>query len=236
MPLFQTRGDDVANDGGVKLLEQITKSSRNGKKKLNGFITEEDRVYGDLKQLLAPFILRRRKVDVIRQALPPKIHKVEMVPFDESTRNLYDSILRSHISAGNTVKEVESITADASKCKNIFTLLRKAANHPLLLRTRHTSPEAIEELSHHLFNLGYFGSDKSCTIQLVRSELEGFSDFDIHLATLDILDECPFMRDSLSKYTLTEEDLFCSPKFKRLKVLLPNLLEQDHRYVLCTNI
>lgn len=232
MPLFQSRGEEMNNDGGVKLLEQITKSDRSSKtsSKTN---TEEERVYKNLKQLLAPFILRRKKDHVVGQALPPKIHKVEMVPFDEATQGLYDSILKSHFAATkDNSNVVESYLKNASKCKHVFTLLRKAANHPLLLRTRHTNPEAAEELARHLFDVGFFGQNESCTIELVRNELTNFSDFDIHHAALDVIDEFPFMRDSLLKYTLSQEDLFCSPKFKRLKVLLPTLLNEGHRVLI----
>ena len=216
----------MVNDGGVKLLEQISSTERKSKKTASTG-SEEELAYQKLKLLLSPFILRRRKVDVMAQSLPPKVRKVEIVPFDDNTRRLYESILASHLKGkGN---QVDSVILDASLGKHLFTALRKAANHPLLLRTRHTGPEASENLASHLHRLGYFGRDASCSIDLVRKELVNLSDFDIHCAALDLIDEFPSMRDDLSKFTLLQEDLFCSPKFKRLQILLPNLLKEGHR-------
>ena len=64
MPLFkQKQSSDEEDDGGLKMLDHfVTLSGEN-----------ESDAYAKLKQLLAPFILRRRKVDVLSQLLPPKV-------------------------------------------------------------------------------------------------------------------------------------------------------------------
>ena len=96
--------------------------------------------------------------------------------------------------------------------KHIFTSLRKAANHPLLLRTRHMSSDSIEILSNLLLQYGYFGRDASCTLKLVQNELEKFSDYDIHCAALDLIHEDPTRTKQMERFTLREDDLFSSPK------------------------
>jgi len=116
--------------------------------------------------------------------------------------------------------------------RKIFTTLRKAANHPLLLRTRHTSSEAIDHLSRQLLTSGYFGRDSTCTLNLVQNELKDFSDYDIHCAVLDLISENSVRRKELESYILQEDALFCSPKFVRLKTLLPKLVKQDHRILI----
>lgn len=121
---------------------------------------------------------------------------------------------------------------DSAAQQHLFTALRKAANHPLLLRTRHTSDEAVSHLAKHLFRFGYFGRHETCTEKNVRQELERFSDFDIHCAALELLDENPLRRDELARYTLEEEDLFSSPKFVRLRSLLPELVAKGHRILI----
>jgi SWI/SNF-related matrix-associated actin-dependent regulator 1 of chromatin subfamily A len=116
--------------------------------------------------------------------------------------------------------------------KHLFTELRKAANHPLLLRTRYLDEKDINDLSLRLLNYNYFGSDATCTLQLVKNQLEKLSDYDIHCAALTLIEENGARREYLEKYTLVENDLFCSPKFVRLRKLLPELVENGHRILL----
>jgi SWI/SNF-related matrix-associated actin-dependent regulator 1 of chromatin subfamily A len=123
---------------------------------------------------------------------------------------------------------------DSSKSSSthVFTALRKAANHALLLRTRHTSPEAVEHLSHQLYASGYFGFHATCTQALVKKELENFSDYDVHCAAAALIDENPHRKGELQRYLLQEEDLYCSPKFVRLKTMLPKLIREGHRILI----
>lgn len=124
------------------------------------------------------------------------------------------------------------MATSSSAQQHLFTSLRKAANHPLLLRTRHTSEEAKNHLAKHLFQYGYFGRDETCTVDHVRRQLETFSDFDVHCAALDLIAENKFREGELGRYTLKQEDLFSSPKFERLRVLLPELIEKGHRILI----
>jgi len=116
--------------------------------------------------------------------------------------------------------------------KHIFTSLRKAANHPLLLRSRHTSPEAVNHLSRILLHARYFGNDKTCTQDHVLRELMAFSDYDIHMTALEIISESSTYEAELSRYILNQEDMFCSPKFVRLRTLLPELITEGHRILI----
>lgn len=116
--------------------------------------------------------------------------------------------------------------------KHLFTLLRKAANHPLLLRTRHTDPDDIEYLSKILYTNRYFGNDSSCNQTLVKKELEKFNDFDIHCAAVTLIDENFELKTGMSRFILEEKDLFCSPKFVLLKALLPSLITDGHRMLI----
>ncbi len=214
MPLFSREAsifdEDDKNDGGARMLEYFVRLEATGES-ANSAVSKED-AYKKLKQLLAPFVLRRRKVEVLGQWLPQKRRQVEWVPFDESTRNCYDSILAKHLQSKKD--------SSKSSSTHVFTALRKAANHALLLRTRHTSSEAVEHLSHQLYASGYFGFHATCTQALVKKELENFSDYDVHCAAAALIDENPHRKGELQRYLLQEEDLYCSPKFVRLKVCL----------------
>ena len=57
---------------------------------------DEQTAYRKLKHLFAPFVLRRRKDDVIAQLLPKKERKTIFVELFESTRSIYKTIIQSH--------------------------------------------------------------------------------------------------------------------------------------------
>lgn len=120
----------------------------------------------------------------------------------------------------------------ATAQQHLFTALRKAANHPLLLRNRHTSEEEKHQLATLLYQYGYFGRDETCTLDHVKQALDKMSDFDVHCAALDLIAENKCRQTELGRYTLQQEDLFSSPKFERLRVLLPELIEDGHRILI----
>ncbi len=79
MPLFQTKtkakkrkrrkddhdDDDDDNDGGERMLEHFVQ--------LEGGADDDEKAYLKLKQLFAPFVLRRKKDDVLSMIMPPKV-------------------------------------------------------------------------------------------------------------------------------------------------------------------
>jgi SWI/SNF-related matrix-associated actin-dependent regulator 1 of chromatin subfamily A len=213
---------DDDNDGGERMLEYFVQ--------LEGG-SDDAKAYRKLKQLFAPFVLRRKKEDVLSQILPPKTRQVDIVPMDEATQSAYNAIISSHVKA-RTEKGSGVDAQDAAAQKHLFTALRKAANHPLLLRNRFKSEEDKATLAHLALNYRFFGNDASCTLQLVRDELDKFSDYEIHCAAIHMIEENPKRREHLERYLLMEGDLFCSPKFVRLRTLLPELINKGHRVLI----
>lgn len=237
MPLFDSKtksskggfdsDDEKGGDGGERMLEHFVH--------LEAAEGGDAAAYQKLKQLFAPFVLRRKKSDVLSQIMPPKTRKVDLVDMDESTNSVYNTILSNALKGGadtgktnELLKSFKSLSAQ----KHLFTELRKAANHPLLLRTRHLDIHEIDDLSRRMLNYHYFGSDSTCTLQLVKNQLEKLSDYDIHCAALTMIEENEARREYLEKYTLVENDIFCSPKFVRLRSLLPELVKKGHRILL----
>merc|ERR1712238_308932 len=182
---------------------------------------------GRLKKLLAPFVLRRKKIDVLGQLIPAKIRKVEMLSNEGGTREVYESLLSSHIKR-TSVDGASNVQA----YRNLFHVLRKAANHPLLLRNHHMETEVVNHLSTQLHIGGYFGRHETCTMKLVKQEVSTLSDYDIHCAALTLIEENPHCTKELERYTLQEHDLFSSPKMSRLKTLLPQLEKEGHRMLI----
>lgn len=223
MPLFSRKstdfGDQGENDGGEAMLQHFVQLENSS----HGHGSSQFSAYSKLKQLFAPFVLRRRKQDVLGQILPAKIYQVERVKLDERARTIYNGIIENHLKA--------KLNKTKGASDHLFTTLRKAANHPLLLRTRYTSPVEINHLSEWFYKYGAFRGEANSRERVAR-ELESFSDFEIHLTAMDLLEENRHRAKELDRYVLTEDDLFCSAKFVKLRSLLPQLIADGHRILI----
>lgn len=122
-----------------------------------------------------------------------------------------------------TLPDVDDTTMSGSEAKHLFTTLRKAANHPLLLRIRYTDEIVLDRIAQVAYNHQHFG--QYCDVARVRQELNDFSDFDLHQL-------CAEYPKYLSSYMLPAEVLYDSPKMIQLKEMLPELIEQDHRVLI----
>ena len=189
---------------------------------------DEQVAYAKLKQLFAPFVLRRKKADVIAQLLPHKKKVIEYVELEDAGRKIYNSILEDHINKNGT----KSTTPTAAIGEHLFTNLRKAAHHPLLLRTRYNTPAEVDHLVTFFHKYQAFAGEGSTKVK-VAEELTKYNDFQIHLTALDLVEENPHRRPDLERYILDESALFSSAKFSRLRTLLPDLIEtQGHRVLI----
>jgi len=221
MPLFSRRthvfDEDEKDDGGARMLQHFVslEGHQNG--------TSDEAAYRKLKQLFAPFVLRRKKVDVLSQIMPPKERKVELVELDPVARSLYDSILSDHVKSKQA--------GEASSREHLFTQLREAATNPLLIRSRYKSHSEKEHLALYFQRYGAFRGE-GCTKERVLKELEKFNDFDIHLMAIELLQENQHRLPDLERYILSQDDLFRSAKFVRLRALVPELVKDGHRILI----
>ncbi|CAM9365817.1 unnamed protein product, partial [Ectocarpus sp. 8 AP-2014] len=251
----------------------------------------------EVRGMLAPFVLRRLKSDVLKQ-LVAKSESLEKVPLSKVQRSLYNGVLENHVRqkraaieralaqeralfGGGTVTDLtsnvtrssgggggekgtaaaagakgggdgdaieilddgvagrrrgghaggeegggadllEEVGISAKECKNIFTELRKAANHPLMLLNHFKGGGKMEKVVEVLHRTGYFGGQ--ATKDMVAKEVSGYSDFDLHQVCSGF--------DSLKHLCLSEETLFTSAKMERLRTLLPQLVSEGHRILL----
>merc|ERR1711871_47970 len=111
-----------------------------------------------------------------------------------------------------------------SEARNIFTSLRKAANHPLLLRRRYTGDEKLTKITSVALTKQHFG--KHCdSVSMIREEIENMSDFDIHRICLEY-------EKYLGDLALPLECIYDSPKISILADLLPQLRKEGHRILI----
>jgi SWI/SNF-related matrix-associated actin-dependent regulator 1 of chromatin subfamily A len=172
MPLFSRKSmadsydNESLNDGGESMLQHFVS--------LEGDVdTTGEATYRKLKQLFSPFVLRRRKLDVLSQVMQPKTQKVEFVEIEPAARQLYDSLIFNQVKA-------KKMGDDTSR-DHLFTQLRKASHHPLLLRARHLSKPERAHLTEAFYKYGAFRGE-GCTKAKVEEELKKFNDFQIHLS------------------------------------------------------
>ena len=118
----------------------------------------------------------------------------------------------ANVKAEDAEKIVHALSA--SEAANLFTALRKAANHPLLLRVRYQDDATMNKIAEVTYAEGRFGYQ--CDFQRVRDEIDKFSDFDLHQLCL----EYP---GPLGHLQLDSSALYDSQKMEKLKEMLPRL-------------
>uniref|UniRef100_A0A6S8ED22 Helicase n=1 Tax=Aureoumbra lagunensis TaxID=44058 RepID=A0A6S8ED22_9STRA len=162
----------------------------------------------ELKSAMAPFVLRRTKTEVL-DTLPPKVVHTQILNLDLEQRDIYENILRRN-------------TLTAQNSQNLFTELRKAANHPLLLRHRYDEKSLNTIIQTCLFE-SHFGT--SATETMIRNELAGYCDLDLHYICLQY--------KNLEHLRFDDNKLYqASTKFQYLQKLLPQLKQQNHKVLL----
>ena len=132
--------------------------------------------------------------------------------------DLYEGIISKHL-LQKTNPEEAAVSLSSSEATNIFSDLRKASNHPLLLRTHFHSDEVLQRIASVCCSMQHFGD--SCDQQRAHQELKQLSDFDLNYLCL----EYPSF---LGHLQLPSTVLYDSPKMVRLKTLLPTLIVRPY--------
>mmetsp|Transcript_14588 Transcript_14588/g.35477 ORF Transcript_14588/g.35477 Transcript_14588/m.35477 type:complete len:1202 (+) Transcript_14588:225-3830(+) len=219
MPLFSRPGG-LGSGEETSIVDDLLEHFVDEKKGEDG----DSEAYRKLKQLFAPFVLRRKKDDVLSQVLPPKQREVRMVDLDPKGRLMYENIIHAHL-------EKNGSKVSAAIGEHLFTNLRKAAHHSLLLRNRYNTPDEIEHMAESFLKHGAFRGD-AVTVDKVKAELARWNDFAIHAMANDLITERSSRGTDLGRYILGEDALFESAKCKELKVLVPDLIAKGHSKIL----
>lgn len=131
--------------GAVKEdLQTIFEAKVPNKDVLNFAALAKERV-GNARTIMVPFILQRRKDEVI--ALPKKIETVVMVKMPPAQRALYNEIKGAYKATYLSGNKSQSKIKDKG---NPWMQLRKAAIHPLLFR-RHFTDEVVDKMTNLLW-------------------------------------------------------------------------------------
>uniref|UniRef100_K1QBX6 DNA helicase n=1 Tax=Magallana gigas TaxID=29159 RepID=K1QBX6_MAGGI len=169
------------------------------------------------KRIMRPFVLRRLKSEV-QQQLPQKKDRVlhcELIP---PQRELYQRLI-------HRFKEVmkEDRGKETNEGASMLMQLRKASNHPLLLRNQYTddilmkmAKQLTKEPSHR---------DRGALKELIHEDMSVLNDYDI----MKLCDQYP---KYLGSFKLDASVIMESGKFKELEKLLETNKSQGDRVLL----
>ncbi|KAJ5769344.1 hypothetical protein N7520_003903 [Penicillium odoratum] len=165
------------------------------------------------KSMLKPFVLRRKKHQVID--LPAKTSHVKYCEMKPSQVEIYE----------HEKEQVRQLLEDraagkktGSKSANILMKLRQAAIHPLLAR-RHFNDERIRKISRACLKDPQWEMSDPETI---FSELKSYNDFECHRLCMD-------NPKHLGKFKLQNDEWMDSGKVEQLRELLLKFIENGDR-------
>ncbi|BDU50261.1 DEAD/DEAH box helicase [Haliovirga abyssi] len=131
-----------------------------------------------LKYKLAPFILRREKVDVLKE-LPEKIEQIVKVEFSDKQRDYYEHILENMRNKVYDSIEEKGFSKSYFTILSAITYLREICNHPKLIEGGKDIPSGKFELLKELIDEAIEGNHKILIfsqfvkmLEIVKSHLE----------------------------------------------------------------
>lgn len=152
---------------------------------------------------------------------------VTSIETNTSTVSIANKGIENIIEMKAEISNIDTLirSLSSSEMRHLFTALRKAANHPLLLRVRYTDTQILDYIAQVTYACDHFGNSQTCRYDLVRKEIDAMSDFDLHHICLQY-------PGSLGKYVLQEDVLFDSPKMAFLREHIPKLIAEGHRILI----
>ena len=168
----------------------------------------------ELEETLSPLFLRRLQKNIVSKVCT-KWDKTDVVELEPKQRKLYDALVSTHKQA-----EGQQATVGLKERERVFKELRKAANHPMLLRQNSYTPEIIEKVVDFAFAQDVYGSQ--ARREQVFDEVNSLSDIQLHVLCSEF--------EELNKYAIPRRTI-CgeSAKLRRLRQLLPSLRREGHR-------
>ncbi|EPY50944.1 SNF2 family domain-containing protein [Schizosaccharomyces cryophilus OY26] len=157
------------------------------------------------KSIMNPFILRRKKADVLSD-LPKKIQHVEYCSMEPSQKGLYEKLIQLR-------------NDPSSSRENIIMQLRKVVNHQLLFRSIY-SPETLKTMSKRILREDqYLDANES----YIYEDMEVMSDFELHHLCMQF--------KSLHQFQLQGDPWMKSGKVNKLVSLLHEVNTEDRTLI-----
>lgn len=179
------------------------------------------------KTMMTPFVLRRRKEQVLRH-LPPKTHEIIYCDMTETQAEVYRTELsrnRKSIQEHNDEVKAEEDKKGAKKSKqasialdNVLMQLRKAALHPLLFRRMYTDKK-LKRMARDIMQEEQY---KSANQEYIFEDMQVMNDFELNRL-------CQNFPITLGKDTFPSETYFDSGKVQQLRELVVEMQKNGDR-------
>lgn len=177
------------------------------------------------KTMMTPFVLRRKKVQVLKH-LPAKVHRVVECELTDSQRTIYTDYIeqgkatrlereRRKLLVGKEAEEAKQ-TAIASS-SNVMMSLRKASMHPLLFRTLFTDALLKKMAKDIMREPEYMDANQ----QYIFEDMQVMSDYELNNLCLKF--------GTLSKYVLSDDEYLNSGKITQLKQVLDDIIGKGEK-------
>ncbi|XP_003424919.1 SWI/SNF-related matrix-associated actin-dependent regulator of chromatin subfamily A containing DEAD/H box 1 homolog isoform X2 [Nasonia vitripennis] len=171
---------------------------------------EEEQVK-NAKQIMKPFVLRRLKVDVLKD-MPPKSDEVIYCSMTKKQKEMYSNLVARFSAEAGESLQVDGI--------GMMMKLRKLANHPLLVQDYYKE-EKLRSMSKRLIGESGWKQKNS---QYTYEDLLWMSDYKIYQLSRTY--------KSCAGFGLPQDLILKSGKFKKLDELLPQLKNDGHRVLI----
>lgn len=167
------------------------------------------------KAMMTPFVLRRKKQQVLGKHLPEKTTRVEYCELTKIQKELYDS----EISAAKDAIEARSAGERPTKApSNLLMQLRKAAIHPFLFR-RHFTDSIIKKMSREIMKEETYRDNDA---KYIEEDMAVMNDLELHRL-------CNLFPKSLKKFSFKNEEWMHAGKIHVLKQLMLHFKEKGDR-------
>ncbi|OUM61580.1 hypothetical protein PIROE2DRAFT_62410 [Piromyces sp. E2] len=170
------------------------------------------------KQIMDPFVLRRKKDEVLKE-LPKKYEKVVYCELTESQKKLYQEAIETTRSTFNNSNE-DGVNTETRQINNVLMQLRKISDHPLLIRSLYTD-EKIKPMSRDITNEEQFCDSEP---KYVFEDMQLLSDFELHTYCVNY--------KYINKYKLKPEDWMNAGKIIKLKEILAECKARNDKILL----
>lgn len=180
------------------------------------------------KTMMKPFILRRRKDQVLKH-LPAKHSRTCYNTMTDAQKEIYDREIklvmehRKMIRDGTLPKDKkERSKIENSSSKNLIMSLRKAAIHPLLFRHIYDDSK-IDKMCDLILDEPAYAENGNK--EYIREDMSVMTDFELHRL-------CTNFPNTLGKYQLKNDEWMNSGKIESLKKLLDDIINHKREKVL----
>lgn len=218
--LFVSKKDDLAS-----VFKQKAKTS-DANKDYNPLLAQEaiDRA----KTMMKPFILRRRKDQVLKY-LPSKHFRIIYCEMNKEQHDIYDKEIQLVMENRRLIKEkldkgnkLENSLISRSSSKNLTMALRKASLHPLLFRNIYNNKKINSMSDAILDEPEYYENGNK---EYIKEDMCVMSDLELHKL-------CCKYPNTLSKFQLKNNEWMKSGKIEKLVDLLKDIIEIKNEKVL----